>query len=94
MTVGDARVSWLSHSSANTTFLSKATDYFFSHATAEVRGENTPERKVASTGNRTDNHQVMSPTRSPLSHLGWARLKELQEIIDRCTCRRDITEMQ
>ena len=40
----------------------------FSHASAEVRGENMPERKVASTGDRTHNHQVMSPTRSPLSH--------------------------
>ena len=36
----------------------------FSHASAEVRGENTPERKVASTWDRTRNHQVMSPTRS------------------------------
>ena len=35
---------------------------------AEVRGENMPERKVASTGDRTQNHQVMSLTRSPLSH--------------------------
>ena len=42
----------------------------FSHASAEVRGENTPERKVASTWDRTHNHQVMSPTRSPLSHPG------------------------
>ena len=42
----------------------------FSHASAEVRGENTPERKVASTWDRTRNHQVMSPTRSPLSHPG------------------------
>ena len=42
----------------------------FSHAFAEVRGENTPERKVASTGDRTHNHQVMNPTRSPLSHPG------------------------
>ena len=40
----------------------------FSHASAEVRSENTPERRVASTGDRTHNHQVMSPTRSPLSH--------------------------
>ena len=31
-----------------------------------------PERKVASTGDRTHNHQVMSPTRSPLSHPGGA----------------------
>ena len=37
---------------------------------AEVRGENTPETKFASTGSRTDNHQVMSPTRSPLSYPG------------------------
>ena len=64
-------VSWLSHTRTNTTFLSKATDYIvlFSHASAEVRGENTPERKFVSTGDRTHNHQVMSPTRSPLSHL-------------------------
>ena len=45
----------------------------FSHASAEVRGENTPERKVASTWDRTHNHQVMSPTRSPLSHPGGLR---------------------
>ena len=44
----------------------------FSHASAEVSGENTPERKVASTGSRTRSHQVMSPTRSPLSHPGEA----------------------
>ena len=37
----------------------------FSHASAEVRGENTPERKVASTGDQTYNHQVMSLTHSP-----------------------------
>ena len=29
-------------------------------------------KKVASTGYRTHNHQVMSPTRSPLSHTGGA----------------------
>ena len=45
----------------------------FSHASAEVRGNNTPERKVTSTGDRTHNRQVMSPTRSPLSHPGGAR---------------------
>ena len=45
----------------------------FSHASsAEVRGENTPERKVASTEDLAHNHQVMSPTRSPLSHPGGA----------------------
>ena len=47
----------------------------FSHASAEVRAENTPERKFASTGDRTHNHQVMSPTRSPLSHPGGAENK-------------------
>ena len=40
----------------------------------EVRGENTPERKIASTGDRTHNHQVVSPTRSPLSHPGEAKM--------------------
>ena len=44
----------------------------FSHASAEVRDENTPERKFASTRDRTNNHQVISPTRSPLSHPGRA----------------------
>ena len=48
----------------------------FSHAFAEVRGENTPERNLASTGDRTHNHQVMSPKRSPLSHPGGAHLVE------------------
>ena len=38
----------------------------FSHA-SEVRGENTTERKFASTGYQTRNHQVMSQTRLPLS---------------------------
>ena len=37
----------------------------FSHALAEVRGENKPVRKFASTGYRFRNrHQVMSPTLS------------------------------
>ena len=39
-----------------------------SHAQAEVRSESTPERNFASTGSRAHNHQVMSPTRSLLSH--------------------------
>ena len=42
----------------------------FSNASAEVSGKNTLERKVLSTGDQTHNHQVMSPTRSPLSHPG------------------------
>ena len=46
----------------------------FSHALAEVRGKNTPERrKFASTGYRTRNHQVTSPTRSPVSHPGGTK---------------------
>ena len=47
----------------------------FSHASAEVRDVNTPERKVASTGDRTHNHQFRSPTRSPVSHPGGARVE-------------------
>ena len=45
----------------------------FLTCSAVVRGENTPERKFASTGYRTHNHQVMTPTRSPLSHPGRAQ---------------------
>ena len=45
----------------------------FSHASEEVRGENTPERKVASTWDQTHNHQVMT-TCSPLSHPGRASM--------------------
>ena len=41
-------------------------------ASAEVRGENTPERKFTSTVSRTHSHQVMGPTRSLLSHPGGA----------------------
>ena len=55
----------------------------FPHASAEVRGENTPERKVASTGDRTRNHQVMSPTRSPLSHLGGTLQIAMENIVTR-----------
>ena len=44
----------------------------FLHPSAEVRGENKPERKVASTGDRTRNHQVLSPTRLSLCHPGGA----------------------
>ena len=56
----------------------------FSHVSAEVTGENTPERKAASTGDRTHNHQVTSLTRSPLSHPGgafvqWTKLYSFKE---------------
>ena len=53
----------------------------FSHASAEVRGEDLPERKVASTGDRTHNHQVMNPTPSPLSHPGWASSLEIRRLL-------------
>ena len=46
----------------------------FSHASAEVRGENLLKRNFASTGSRTHNHMVMSQTCVPLSHLGEANL--------------------
>ena len=45
----------------------------FSHASAEVRGENTPERKFASIGYRTHNHQIMSLTCLKLSHPGGSK---------------------
>ena len=40
----------------------------FSRGSAEVKGENTLEKKVTSTRDQTHNHQVMSLTSSPLSH--------------------------
>ena len=48
----------------------------FSHASAEVRGQNTSERKFASTGDRTQNHHVMSPTRSLQSQPGGAEIQK------------------
>ena len=50
------------------TQLSFRSHQLFSHASVEVRGENMPERKFASTRSRTRNHKVMSQTHSPLSH--------------------------
>ena len=59
-------------------FLTKATDYFY-HVSAEVRGENTSKRNFTSTGSRTHNHQVMSPTHSPLSHPSRAYFSQSQK---------------
>ena len=72
MTVGDAHVlpAFLTPELPQISFQSHR--LLFSHASAEVRGENMPERKFASTGSGTHNHQVMNPTCSPLSHLGGA----------------------
>ena len=53
---------WLSHTSTNTNFFPKLSSTFL---TCFSRGE---RRKFVSTGSRTHNHQVTSPTSSPLSH--------------------------
>ena len=68
MAVGDAHVfpGFLTQVLIQISFQSHR--LLFSHASAEVRGENTPERHFASTGSRPHNHQVISPTHSPLSH--------------------------
>ena len=74
MVVGDAHVfpGFLTPVPTQLSFQSH--QLLFSHASAEVRGENMPERKFASTGYETHNHQVMSATHSPLSHPGGAML--------------------
>ena len=53
----------------------------FSHASAEMRGKNTPERKLASTVYRTRNHQVTSPTLSYPDNeiLGVTKLKTFSD---------------
>ena len=40
----------------------------FAHASAVVRGKDTPKQKFASTGYLTHNHQALSPTCSPLRY--------------------------
>ena len=69
-------LAFLHQYSHNFSFLSHR--LLFSHASSEVRGENTPERKVASTVDRIRNHQVMSPTHSPLSHPGELACKRYE----------------
>ena len=64
----------------------------FSHDSAEVRGGNTSERRFASTGDRTHNHRVMSPTLSPLTHPGGTKrisyslftLESMERLLDFC----------
>ena len=70
MTFGDAHVfsSFLMSVLVLTQLSFQSHRLLFSHASAEVRGENMPERNFASTGYRTHNHQIMSPTCSPLSY--------------------------
>ena len=67
MAVGDAHVFPGFLTPVLTQLLFLKPPLLFSNASAEVRGENTPKRKFASTGDRTHNHQVMSLTSSPLS---------------------------
>ena len=68
MAVGDTYVFPGFYTPALTQLSFQSHRLLFSHASAEMRGENMPERKLASNGDRTHNHQVMSPTCSPLSH--------------------------
>ena len=89
MAVGDAHVfSWLSHTCINTTFSPKPQPDFL---TCFSRGERRKfaGKKFASTGYRTHNHQVMSPTRSPLFHPSGATisldLSKLQAAADKKT---------
>ena len=76
MAVGDARAfpGFLTPVLTQISFQSHR--LLFSHASAEVRGENTPERNFASTGSPTHNHQVISPTCSPLNHPEGAYSKQ------------------
>ena len=57
-------VSWLSHSSTNATFLSKATITFLTCFCRgeKLWGENMPERKLAATRDWTHNHQSFENT--------------------------------
>ena len=72
MAVGDAHVfpGFLTPVLTQLFFPKPATTFLTCFSRGERR--NTPERKFASTGDRTHNRQVMSPTHSPLSHPGGA----------------------
>ena len=66
-------VSWLSHTSTNTNFFPKPLTTCTFLTCFSRGGSQKFERKFASTGSRTHNHQVISLTHLSLSHLGWAR---------------------
>ena len=68
MAVGDAHVFPAFLTPVLTQISFQSHRLLFSHASAEVRGVNTPKRNFASTGSQTHKDQVRSPTRSPLSH--------------------------
>ena len=70
MAVGDAHVFTGFLTPVLTQFSFQSHRLLFSHASGQVRGENTPERNFASTGSQTHNHQVMRPTSSPLCQRG------------------------
>ena len=72
MAVGDAHVFPGFLTPVLTHFSFQSHRLLFSHASAEVRGENSLERKFASTGDQTHNHQVTCRTRSALSQPGGA----------------------
>ena len=72
MVVGNTHVSPGFLTPVLTQFTFESHQLLFSHASAEVKGESTPESNFTSTGSQTHKHKVMSPTRSPLSHPGRA----------------------
>ena len=57
MAVGDAHVFTGFLTPVLTQLSFQSHQLLFSHTSAEVRGENTPERKFASTGSQTPNHE-------------------------------------
>ena len=91
MAVGDAHVFPGFLTSVLTQISFQSHRLLFSHASAEVRGENTPEKNIASTGSRTHNHQVMSPTRLSLSHLGGRIFLQLHTLtehtVEKCSAQ-------
>ena len=70
MAVGDAHVLPCFLTLVLTHLFYPSHELLFSHSSTEVRGENSLERKFATTQDQTRNNQVMSPTRSSLSHPG------------------------
>ena len=72
MVVSDAHVFPGIVTAVLTQLFFQSNQLLFSHASAEVRGENTPERKFASTRYRTHNPQSDLLTTEPP---GWAPLK-------------------
>ena len=74
MAVSDAHVFPGFLTSVPTQLSFQSHQLLFSHASAKVRGKNTPEKKFASKGYRTRNYQVMSSTHSPLSHPGRPKI--------------------